>query len=90
MEAAKMGEKIHMFIVAQFPLARQRHLQRHDSLLESGIIDSLGILDVVGFLEREFAITVEDEELVPETFESVDRLTMFVSKKLKGGSQVLS
>lgn len=90
METVKIGEQIQAYISAQFPLARQRNLRAHESLLESGIIDSLGILEVVGFLEREFGIAVDDEELVPETFDSVDRLTAFVSGKLKTQSHVPS
>ena len=90
MDAGKVGDQIQNFILTQFPLAGKRKLQRQDSLLESGVIDSLGILEVVGFLEREFAIAVDDEELVPETFESVDHLTTFVLSKLKNGSRVSS
>ncbi|NOT97231.1 MAG: acyl carrier protein [Nitrospira sp.] len=88
MEAGKVGDQIRNFILTQFPLARQRNLQRQDSLLESGVIDSLGILEVVEFLEREFGIAVDDEELVPETFGTIDHLTTFVLKKYKRGSQV--
>ena len=88
MEVEKIGGQIQDFMLKKFPLAKQRNLQRQDSLLESGIIDSLGILEVVEFLEREFGIAVEDDELVPETFENIDRLTTFVINKGKRGSQV--
>lgn len=54
------------------------------SLLDSGIIDSTGILEVVSFIESEFGIRVQDEEIVPEHFESVQRIAAFVDTKRKG------
>lgn len=51
------------------------------SLLEAGIIDSTGVLEVVAMLEGQYGIGVDDEELVPENFDSVERLVAFVQKK---------
>lgn len=51
------------------------------SLLEEGIIDSTGVLDLVMFIEETFGIVVKDEELTPENLDSVDRLAAFVEKK---------
>ena len=51
------------------------------SLLEEGIIDSTGVLDLVMFIEETFSIRVADEELTPENLDSVDRLVAFVEKK---------
>ncbi len=50
-------------------------------LLESGIIDSLGVLDVVKFVEETFQIKIEDEELTPDNFANLRCLTSFVEKK---------
>jgi len=74
-------QKIHVFLLEKFPLARTSHVSRDTSLLESGILDSLGILDVVAFLESEFAITIADEELVPDNFRSLGTLSAFVRQK---------
>ena len=52
------------------------------SLLEHGIIDSTGILDVIMALETDFVITVADEDVIPENFDSVDNLTAYVKAKL--------
>jgi acyl carrier protein len=73
-----VGERINEFVLRTFPLARKRTLNPQDDLLESGIVDSLGILDLVAFIEQEFAIQVSDEDLLPENFNTVDRLTAFV------------
>jgi acyl carrier protein len=57
-----------------------------DGLLSNGVLDSLGILEVVTFVEQEFAITIIDDELVPENFQSISRLGVFVQAKLNGSS----
>jgi len=51
------------------------------SLLEEGIIDSTGVLELVMFVEETFGFTVEDEEIVPENFDSVERLAHYVRSK---------
>ena len=71
------------FIRGHFPLAQRRSLQLTDSLIESGIIDSLGILDVVAFVESEFGVRVEDEDLTPENFQSVAQIASYVSRRRK-------
>jgi len=85
MDADSTPGRIRRFIVAQFPLARQRALGDEDPLLRTGILDSLGILEVVAFLEQEFEITVADEELVPESFESIATMARFVDGKRRRG-----
>ncbi|ALA59779.1 acyl carrier protein [Nitrospira moscoviensis] len=76
------GERILNFVLDKFPLARKKPITAEDDLLESGIIDSLGILDLVSFLEQEFGIIVADDELIPDHFQSVLRLTQFVEHKV--------
>ena len=51
------------------------------SLLDSGLIDSAGIFDLVSYLEKEFSIEVLDEEIVPENFETVGSIASFVDEK---------
>ena len=53
-----------------------------DSFLENGLIDSTGVLELVTFLEDRFAIRIEDEELVPDNLDSINRLVAFVESKL--------
>lgn len=76
-----LNERIRNFIVEKFPLARKRGINFQDNLLESGILDSLGILDLVAFVEQNFGIVLTDEELVPEHFQSIDRLATFIQTK---------
>lgn len=72
---------IRRFVLDRFPIARQRDISNHDLLLEKGILDSLGILEVVTFVESEFNIAVDDEDLQPENFESIHAMTGFVQAK---------
>lgn len=51
------------------------------SFLESGIIDSTGVLELVQFLEEKFQVKVEDEDLIPANLDSVNALTRFVENK---------
>ena len=73
--------QIKAFLIEHFPTARSQSLAGSESLLENGVLDSLGILDLVAYLEREFHITVTDDDLLPEHFETLDRLTAFVEQK---------
>ena len=52
-----------------------------ESLIDSGIMDSTGILELVTFLEERFSIQLEDEELIPENLESVNNIISFLKKK---------
>lgn len=54
------------------------------SFLKTGIIDSTGILELIGFVEEEFGIKVTEEEMTPENLDSVNNITAYVSAKLNG------
>ena len=51
------------------------------SFLEEGIVDSMGIMELVMFVEDGFGVTVEDEELVPDNFDSVSKLAAYIRAK---------
>lgn len=51
------------------------------SLIESGIIDSTGVLELVGFLERTYGLRVANAELIPENLDSIDNIVRFVEQK---------
>ena len=73
--------RIHAFLLEKFPLARKAGVGKDTALLEGGILDSLGILDVVSFLETEFSMVVSDEELLPANFQTLGNLSAFVLRK---------
>jgi acyl carrier protein len=77
-----MQQQIRSFILTSFLFTDdESKLKNHDSLLEQGIMDSTGVLELVGFLESQFGIKVVDDELVPENLDSVDRIVAFVGRK---------
>lgn len=81
-ETQNIGQQIRQFILTEFPQANERSLGDNESFLGSDIVDSLGIVKLMTFVETEFEITVEDEDLQPENFQSIARLTEFVKTKL--------
>ena len=63
-------------------------LSDDDSLLDKGLIDSTGVLELVFFLEKCFDIKVADEEVIPENLDSVRRIARFVEVKNQPKSRV--
>ena len=59
-------------------------LKNDASFLEEGIVDSTGVLELVMFVEDKFDITVEDEEILPDNFDSVNALANYVQRKRNG------
>ena len=74
--------KIREFITENFLFGEANGLNDGTSFLEEGIIDSTGVLELVNFLEEEFSITVDDEELIPENLDSINNVTAFLDGKM--------
>lgn len=53
-----------------------------DSFLQEGIVDSVGVMDLVSFVEDNFNVEVDDQEIVPDNFDSVNKLAQYVRGKL--------
>jgi acyl carrier protein len=77
-----LNPEIRKFIVDNFLFGRDAAaLKDDDSFLEGGIIDSTGVLELVGFIEEHFGVSVSDSELVPDNLDSVNRVSDFVQRK---------
>ena len=74
--------KIRSFIRENFLFGSQDKVGDDGSLLEAGVIDSTGAMELVTFLEREFGIAIDDQDLVPENLDSIAAMTSFVARKL--------
>lgn len=74
-------DQIREFIVSNFYVADPSSLENGASLLDRGIIDSTGVLEVIFFIEDNFGIKVEDGEMLPENLDSIDRIASFISRK---------
>ena len=75
-------ELIKKFIVEEIISDNDKaNLGNEDSLIEAGVIDSLGIHKLILFLENEFAITVNDDDILPENFEHIAAISSFINGK---------
>ena len=77
-------QQIRAYIVENFLLGQNDGFGDEDSLLAGGIVDSTGVLEVVGFLEKTFSIQLSEEDLVPENLDTIQNMTAFVERKLAG------
>ncbi|MBZ9718438.1 acyl carrier protein [Mesorhizobium sp. AD1-1] len=75
------SDQIRAFLASNFYVADPHALEVETSLLDQGIIDSTGVLEVIGFVEETFGITVEDSELLPENFDSIQGIARYVVSK---------
>jgi acyl carrier protein len=76
--------EIRQFVVENFLFGQNdKQIKDDQSFLESGIIDSTGVLELIGFLESNYGIAIADDELVPANLDSVERVAVFVEGKLK-------
>ncbi len=73
--------RVREFLTTNFFVASPTSLQDETSLLDSGIVDSTGVLEVVAFLEEAFGVVVADAELLPENLDSIGRITRYVLRK---------
>jgi len=73
--------EIRRFISDRFLFGDDSKLQDSDSLLEAGIVDSTGILELVNHLEERYGIKVADDELVPENLDTIAGIAAFLAKK---------
>lgn len=85
---SEVADVIRSFVVETFLFGDGSAIQNGDSLRQRGVVDSTGVLELIGFLEERYGLTVTDAELVPENFDSIDRVAGFVERRLadaKGG-----
>ena len=75
-------EQIRQYVANNFLFSDNGYQLSDDaSFLEEGIVDSTGVLELVMFVEEIFDVTVEDDEIVPESFDSVSRLATYIRRK---------
>lgn len=78
----EVENRIRKFILENFILDGDEILGDEDSLLEKGIIDSTGVLELVAFIEENYSFKIKDEELVPENLDSIKNISQYVQNKL--------
>jgi acyl carrier protein len=81
-EAATIEQSVRTFLAENFPLGGDTAaLGRDESLLDIGLIDSTGVLELMGFLEDTFELQISDDEVLPENLGSIAAIVRFVGLK---------
>jgi acyl carrier protein len=85
MDANEIRSQVDEYLVENFLYGdEEAKLGEEDSFLESGLIDSTGILELIQFLEETFDMVVDDEDMIPANLDSIQRVTKYVGSKLQG------
>jgi len=79
-------QAVRDFVTSSFFVSDEGSLTDSASLLELGVVDSTGVLEIITFLASAFGVTVEDDELVPENLDSIERITAYVTRKVQSSS----
>ena len=80
--AEAIENSVREFIAENFLFRADAQVSNNQSLLESGVIDSTGVLEVIAFLEQTFGISIADDEIVPENLDSIASMTRYLASKL--------
>ncbi|MCK8780274.1 acyl carrier protein [Rhizobium sp. NTR19] len=75
-------DTVREFIAENFLFRADAEVSDEQSLLDTGVMDSTGVLELIAFLEQTYGITVADEEIVPENLDSISNMTSYLSTKL--------
>ena len=82
MERHQIEHDVREFITLNFPLSAGGELGTDDSLLETGVIDSVGVLELIEHLEATYELQIPDEDVLPENLDSVGAIAGYVSTRL--------
>lgn len=77
----EIKDQVRQFVITNFYVPDPAGLADDASLLDSGIIDSTGVLEVISFIEDTFGFTVEEADMVPENLDSIARITAYVTRR---------
>ncbi len=83
MKEMELKSDIRNFIIENFLYGNNDGFNDDISFMEKGLIDSTGILELVAFVEEKYGISVADEELLPENFDSVNNLSRYILNKIQ-------
>lgn len=81
MHTVEMGSELRDFVVTNFLFGKGDDLSDDESLLDNGVIDSTGVLELVSYLQERYDIHIEDDEIVPANLDSIHNLVDFVGRK---------
>ena len=82
----QVKSEIENFIVENFLYGQDDGFGDDVSFMAKGLLDSTGILELVAFVEERYEISMEDDELIPDNFDSITKLSNYISRKTDGGN----
>jgi len=77
----ELPERIRAFLLKTFPALRRSPLSETDPLLQGGAVDSLGVLEIVTFLENDVGVALRDDDVVVENFESIAAIARLAKRR---------
>jgi acyl carrier protein len=77
--------RVREFVTRNFFVSDAARLTDGASLLDLGVVDSTGVLEIIGFVESTFGLSIEDDEIVPANLDSIERIAAYVDRKLAAG-----
>lgn len=79
----EIGPVIEHFIIAEILLNRKKRIDPDESLINTGTLDSLTLLQLIAFIEERFDVTVGDSEMIPENFQTINSMKAFLERKMQ-------
>ncbi|MFN7027243.1 MAG: acyl carrier protein [Pseudorhizobium sp.] len=80
--AQRFRSAVREFVAENFLFRADADISDGQSLLEGGVIDSTGVLELIAFLEASYGISIADEEIVPENLDSIENMSSYLARKL--------
>ena len=84
-ESSDIKRIVRAFIIRNFAygLLNSIHLEDDQSLMDAGIIDSTGVIEIISFIESEFNVFISMDEVLPENIHSIESIAVFIGNKLQ-------
>lgn len=76
-------QQVRDFIVEHYLFGEGNDLKNNTSLFEHGIVDSLGMMELITFIEKTFNIKVQNDEMLPENLDSLNHIEAFLHQKMR-------
>jgi acyl carrier protein len=86
----ELKDQVRTFILSNFYVADPASVDDETSLLQEGIVDSTGVLEIISFIEMTFSVSVEDTEMVPDNLDSIEAIAGFIAAKQAARQPALS
>ncbi len=86
MNGESIATRVMTYLTETKGLSGETQVEADTSLIRGGLVDSLGMEDLIGFLEESFGIVVEDDDLMPDNFETATAIASFIQRKIELGT----